>query len=158
VSFPWDLLEQAHDLVLRDLKNPKQATLRRAVSTAYYALFHLLIDEAVGKWAVQRQRSKLARNFKHQEMKKTCERVLLEKAKGGANIPAELITVAQSFVKLQQNRETADYDNSKVWSVDEALEPLDLASSAFTAWDEVGSRAEAEDFLLELFLPKLPAQ
>jgi len=30
-------------------KNPKQASLRRAVSTAYYALFHLLIDEAVSK-------------------------------------------------------------------------------------------------------------
>ena len=25
---------------------PKQASLRRALSTAYYALFHLLVDEA----------------------------------------------------------------------------------------------------------------
>jgi hypothetical protein len=31
-------------------RRSKQASLRRAVSTAYYALFHLLIDEAVGKW------------------------------------------------------------------------------------------------------------
>ncbi len=157
MSFPQELLELAYYLVLDDEKNPRQAYLRRGVSTAYYAVFHLLIDEAVGKWAIQRQRSRLARNFRHQEMKKTCER-LQEKAKSGANLPAKLITVAQSFVKLRQNRETADYDNSKVWSVEEAFESLDLASDAFAAWQEISSRDESEDFLLELFLPKLPAQ
>lgn len=149
--------ELAYHLVLDDEKHPKQAYLRRGVSTAYYAVFHLLIDEAVGKWAVERHRNKLARNFKHQEMKKTCERVP-EKAKSGAKLPAELITVARSFVKLQQNRETADYDNSKIWSVEEAFESLDLLDDAFRGWEEIRNREEAWDFLLELFLPKLPAQ
>jgi len=54
MAFADDLLEQAYHLARRERKNPTQASLRRAVSTAYYALFHLLIDEAVGNWAVER--------------------------------------------------------------------------------------------------------
>ena len=61
MSFPEDLLQQAYDLEAKEPSN--QASLRRAVSTAYYALFHLLIDECVSKWAVERQRSVLARTF-----------------------------------------------------------------------------------------------
>jgi hypothetical protein len=47
MAFADDLPEQAYHLGRRERKNPIQASLRRAVSTAYYALFHLLIDEAV---------------------------------------------------------------------------------------------------------------
>jgi uncharacterized protein (UPF0332 family) len=49
MAFADDLLEQAYHLANRDRENPKQASLRRAVSTAYYALYHLLIDEAVSQ-------------------------------------------------------------------------------------------------------------
>jgi hypothetical protein len=38
MSFADDLLEQAYHLANRESKKPKQASLRRAVSTAYYAL------------------------------------------------------------------------------------------------------------------------
>ena len=41
-----DLLEQAVRLAKLDVKKPKQANLRRAISSAYYALFHMLVDEA----------------------------------------------------------------------------------------------------------------
>ena len=37
MAFADDLLEQAYHLVRKDGQNPKQASLRRAVSTAYYA-------------------------------------------------------------------------------------------------------------------------
>jgi hypothetical protein len=40
------LLEQAVTLARLDARRPKQANLRRAISAAYYALFHLLVDEA----------------------------------------------------------------------------------------------------------------
>ena len=42
-----DLLEQATYLSQREKTRPKQASLRRAVSAAYYAVFHLLNSEAV---------------------------------------------------------------------------------------------------------------
>ena len=54
MSFADDLLEQSYHLLNKDGENPKEASLRRAVSTAYYALFHLLIDEAVGNWGIAR--------------------------------------------------------------------------------------------------------
>ena len=42
---PDDLIAIAYELVRRDAGRPKQASLRRAVSTAYYALFHLVSDD-----------------------------------------------------------------------------------------------------------------
>ena len=61
MSLAQDLLDQADHLVNMDGANPKQASLRRAVSTAYYALFHLLVDEAVSNWAVVRAGNKCRR-------------------------------------------------------------------------------------------------
>jgi len=45
-----DLLEQAHHLAKREPKRPRQASLRRAVSTAYYSLVHLLISSVTLQW------------------------------------------------------------------------------------------------------------
>lgn len=44
------LLHQARHLAIKEPSRPQQASLRRAVSTAYYALFHFLIDEACRIW------------------------------------------------------------------------------------------------------------
>jgi hypothetical protein len=44
--FADDLLEQAYHLLNEDGDPPKQASPRRAVSTACYALFHLLIEDS----------------------------------------------------------------------------------------------------------------
>lgn len=73
MAFAEDLLEQAYHRANLESGDPKQASLRWAVSTAYYALFHLPIDEAVGNWGVARQRSILARTFDHGKMKGICE-------------------------------------------------------------------------------------
>src|SRR5712692_10552870 len=63
-----DLLEQAYHLALREKNKPRQASLRRAVSTGYYALFHLLVAEIVGNWG-GKNRSSLARGCEHRRMK-----------------------------------------------------------------------------------------
>src|ERR1700685_1378356 len=97
MPFPEDLLQQAYDLANKEPTDAKQASLRRAVSTAYYALFHLLIDEAVSKWAVERQRSILARTFEHPKMKGICGEVL-KTAKSGGSVLPELKTVAPRFI------------------------------------------------------------
>ena len=52
MSLHADLLEQAEQLAQLDPRRPKQANLRRAVSSAYYALFHLLTWEASALYAV----------------------------------------------------------------------------------------------------------
>jgi len=98
MPFADDLLEQAYDLAHKEPRNAKQASRRRAVSTAYYALFHLLIDEAVSKWAVERQRSILARTFEHDKMKRVCAEILTV-VKSGGSLPPELNTVAHNFIQ-----------------------------------------------------------
>ena len=45
-----DLLQLADHLATYEGVNPGQASLRRAVSTAYYALFHLLVQDAAMRW------------------------------------------------------------------------------------------------------------
>jgi|ERR1700722_371512 uncharacterized protein (UPF0332 family) len=157
MSFPEDLLQQAYDLADKEPGEPKQASLRRAVSTAYYSLFHLLIDEAVSKWAVERQRSLLARTFGHDRMKKVCDEAVKD-VKSGARLPAELNTVAHNFIQLQDHRHTADYDNSRQWARADVSIVLTLATDAFNAWSAIGAQDDAQDFLLQLFLPKLPRQ
>ncbi len=42
MSLHADLLDQAEQLAHLDPRRRKQANLRRAISSAYYALFHLL--------------------------------------------------------------------------------------------------------------------
>ncbi len=49
MAFHDDLLEQANHLARRERGRPRQASLRRAVSSAYYALFHLLIEPGNGR-------------------------------------------------------------------------------------------------------------
>ena len=157
MSFPEDLLQQAYDLAAKEPGEPKQASLRRAVSTAYYALFHLLIDEAVGKWAVARQRSMLARTFEHDGMKRKCAEVV-KRVKDGSLLSDELNTVAHNFVQLQELRHIADYDNSKQWSRTSVGVVLTLATDAFSAWSAIQAQDDAHDFLLQLLFPKLPRQ
>ena len=66
MSLHHDLLEQAKHLTGRERGRPKQASLRRAVSTAYYALFHLLVDEATRCWSSDpKLRRLVGRAFSH---------------------------------------------------------------------------------------------
>jgi len=157
MPFADDLLEQAYDLANKEPTNPKEASLRRAVSTAYDALFHLLIDEAVSKWAVERQRSILARVFEHDKMKRVCAEILAVVKSGGPLSP-ELNTVALNFIRLQQHRHTADYDNSKNWSHSDVERVLSRATDAFIAWRAISTQDAAQDYLLQMFLPKWPSR
>ena len=125
VAFADDLLEQALHLANRERKGPRQASLRRAVSTAYYALFHLLISEATLNWKRAEYRDALARVFEHGKMKSACRKKIGEltvyfktnpRAGSELTVAQHLHRVAQTFVEAQQNRHVADYDNSRVWA------------------------------------------
>ena len=159
MSLAQDLSEQADHLVNREGAAPKQASLRRAVSTAYYALFHLLIDEAVNHWGIARHRGRLARTFDHGPMKRVCDDYI--KSFYSAGQPAsglQLKDVAETFSELQLKRHIADYDNSYIWTRADARDWIDRTGTAFTYWDAIRTQEESQDFLLSLFWPKLPRQ
>lgn len=123
---------------------PKQVDLRRAVSAAYYGLFHLLTTEAAKNWKHERHRHRFSRMLEHETMRKRSSAV------SSAYPPLKL--VAESFVKLQQARLTADYDNSKVWSRDEVRELVAVAEDAMAFWPDIREKEVVQDYLLDLFV------
>src|SRR5579863_7948560 len=125
MSFPGDLLDLAQHLAELHNENPQQASLRRAVSTAYYALFHLLISEATANWAREELRGKLGRCFDHGPMKNASEATVAQikrDLKANALEPKEettathLNTVARAFIQAQERRNEADYNIDKHWT------------------------------------------
>ncbi len=159
MSFAQDLLEQAEHLIDWSGASPKQASLRRAVSTAYYALFHLLIDEAVNNWGVARHRGRHARTLDNGAMKRVCDDYVKNFYSGGKPGSELLLKdVAETFSELQLKRHIADYDNSYTWTKADSQYWIRRASIAFTYWDTIRTQDEAQDFLLSLFLPKLTRQ
>jgi uncharacterized protein (UPF0332 family) len=143
MPFSDDLLKQAADLARKERTRPRQASLRRAVSTAYYAVFHLLIHDAVRHWTPSRQRDILAREFEHGAMRKAIERTR-------ASLIPDLKIVGVAFVELQQSRHLADYDNSKTWTRTQVLTEISKARTAIRVWRMVRTTPAAEDFLLSL--------
>ena len=73
MAYHDDLLRLASDLA--DKADATQADLRRAVSTAYYALFHLLVSETTLNWSRESSRNALGRMFDHSLMKRVSSRL-----------------------------------------------------------------------------------
>jgi uncharacterized protein (UPF0332 family) len=159
VSLHHDLIEQAEHLAKRELKKPRQASLRRAVSTAYYALFHMLTDDAVLKLIPNTPdglRVQAQRAFTHGEMRNACEQFTKS-----SNIFARLLvrpvetqlqTVAEAFVELQIYRHRADYELTQIFDRIKVLGIIARANSAISAWDRVRNTPNANVFLTALLI------
>jgi uncharacterized protein (UPF0332 family) len=145
-----DLIQ--HAIFLSELNlphEPKQVDLRRAVSAAYYGLFHLLTTEAAENWKHESQRARFARMFEHGRMK-TCSARISSRRPSVDAVEIPLKLVAESFVKFQQARHTADYDNSKVWSRAEVWDVILEAQIAIDAWWSIREHEVAQEYLLDL--------
>src|SRR5580698_3648216 len=115
MAFADELLQQAFHLAGKDPDPPKEAGLRRAVSTGYSALFHMLVGDAVINWNREKDRAQLGRVFEHRRMKVASREILDRKPATPDSVLDQLKQIAKTFVRLQEKRESADYDNSKSW-------------------------------------------
>lgn len=162
-----DLLALARSLVphylgLDDSPVP-EASLRRGVSTAYYALFHLLVGEAARRIVADSAlRSRVARSFGHDPMKRVCQEYSEASAKGGTlstksgmAIPMQLQKVGTTFVSLQSARHEADYDVGTTLAHIEAHKQVSTAEEAFSHWAAIRDDPAAAVFLTEMFLRSL---
>lgn len=161
MSLHRDLLVQARFLVTKEPRRPSQASLRRGISASYYALFHLLVNEAVTRMIAGKGRDALRnclrRAFDHGNMKKVAQQFAQEnvspKLSPGLDsqpLPPELIRVAAAFFDLQQARHEADYDLSRRFSRREALSFVGDAEQAFDDWKEVRHMVQTHTFLAGL--------
>lgn len=103
-----DLLTLADELAERGSGRPRQAFLRRAAATAYYAVFHALAkmcaDQLVGHsrpWDVY---TPVYRALDHSGARK-----VLERARTGAAFGADVARIGLTFIRLQDARIVADY-------------------------------------------------
>jgi uncharacterized protein (UPF0332 family) len=154
VAFADDLLKDAYHLAHRGGKKPTQASLRRAVSNGYYALFHMLISEFVAKWRTPRQRTTLARIFLHGRMKNVSKRIADTNVRNPTTAESELRQVADAFVRLQQNRHAADYDNGQIWTRVDVVTELDLVTDTFKRWRGIRDEPTAQDYLMAMLEPR----
>ncbi len=161
MSLANDLLTQAKALAANEPRQPRQASLRRAVSAAYYALFHLLVEDAARQLATAqppRLREKIRRAFVHKEMKSVCQAFArstppkrLETLLSPRLAPG-LVSVASAFVDLQEARHQADYDVARDLTRADCLSLIQKAETAFFAWKSERVSMDAKVFLTSLLL------
>jgi uncharacterized protein (UPF0332 family) len=160
MSLHADLLHQARQLARLELRRPRQASLRRAVSAAYYALFHLLIHDASRIMISNPDvRQKLSRAFDHGDMRAASgafanPRGDLKKLTGGIPIPVDLQTVAATFVRMQDTRHEADYDLSRPFTRAEVNRLVADVDQAFRLWQSVKIDPASQAYLAALLLWK----
>jgi uncharacterized protein (UPF0332 family) len=159
-----DLLSQAEDLAKLDAKKPKQANLRRAVSSAYYGVFHYLVHEAcciqMGAQHAQAPfRHALARAFGHSVMKQACTsfgggtlkdaviKGLPRDAHGNYAIPQAMKDMASTFVELQEKRHLADYDRTERFKRSDVLTLIKEAKNSVAKFSELPMSDEKRFFL-----------
>jgi hypothetical protein len=156
-----DLLEQANQLALIDTRKPRQANLRRAISSAYYAFFHFLIDQAskqiVGRGHAQRPyRQVLARAFQHGTMNEACRTfrggnlpvALTRSLPAGFSISSPLSHIAHQFTVAQEKRHLADYDHSERFTRSDTLADISEIRQAIGTMTTIRNHPETHFFLL----------
>jgi hypothetical protein len=160
-----DLLSQARTLATFDTRGrPRQANLRRAVSAAYYAVFHFLVHEACcvqfgTQHAQAAYRHALGRAFTHQAMKQACisfgggtlkETVikgLPRDSAGNYSIGREIREIAKTFAELQEKRHLADYDLSERFGRDDVLGLIEQAENHVASFRDLPA-SEGKTFFL----------
>lgn len=155
MSLHEDLLRQAEMLATIDPRRPKQVNLRRSISTAYYALFHLLTTAASSLFTADAtQAARIARTLNHGDMRKISQMIGHHKLPKAFHplsptytTQADVKIVADAFVFLQQARHEADYDLMLEFDREEALECTQTAREALRAWDRVKKTSDAKLFL-----------
>ncbi|WP_139198846.1 hypothetical protein [Xaviernesmea oryzae] len=149
-----DLLKTAEDLIAR--KNPRQSNLKRAVSTAYYALFHCL-SESCANNLITKRNGKAAwrqsyRALQHSFAKKACDslndrkqRVILEK------FPDEIQDFALQFYNMQLKRHEADYDPYSKFQKSQVLTDLRATEAVIRGFEACSSAHRQAFTALVLF-------
>ena len=116
---------------------PSDAEIRRAVSTAYYALFHHLCasfsEVVIHPPGAEFDRARLQayRYLDHGPAKIRC----IEVRSTGRNFPPGIVQFAIAFIELQEKRLEADYDPAARFEAAIVSNLIDNAERAITAHD-----------------------
>lgn len=142
-----DLITTSRLLAHVHQRRPRQADLRRSISTSYYALFHGLAELAAlrlvgGGSSAPRSVAWVGvyRGLNHLRAKKACSRPELQ------HCSEDLGRFLSSFPRLQELRHQADYDPVVRFKQGEALSAVDDAERALAGL-QAAPRDEQLDFI-----------
>ena len=161
---PTHLFEQASSLSrLRPTGAPRQVDLRRAISSAYYGIFHFTVGELaslmVGSGVGARARHALVyRGIDHRGLRDLCDdtaKTALPR-KYRQLVPAgfgfELQVFATSVIDLQGKRHRADYDPLARFRTRDATVAIATAKNAIRLFEQADEE-QRKIFLTLLLCP-----
>lgn len=140
-----------------------EVELRRAISSAYYGLFHTLTTAGSMLFAAGGDplRFQAARAFSHTGMRKVCDAYIrspqrpfpptLEHLCPQPPDP-RLIGIAAAFADLQDGRHASDYDLSAIIEVRYAINLVTVAGTALADFEQIQLLPETTVFLTALLL------
>ena len=155
-----DLLSAAR--LLADGEAGTEAYFRRAISTAYYALFHHVLRAGAERFLKDGKTdsaaySVLYRGFSHGRMKAVCESLnaftlnwTFARQFRRASVSSEMRTFASIFLALQEWRQLADYDPLVDFAKSDAEACIQDAEVAMAAFNR--TEAAEQDDVLALML------
>jgi hypothetical protein len=159
MEYADDLLQLAREIANLRAAEEHQPSLRRALSTAYYALFHLLISDAVTSCSDPQLRAALSRIFDHGSMRQASDSKSGELKKFSEQRPSEdseyvvkyhLYNVAETFRQAQHNRNEADYNLVRKWEPTEVSLLIEGVADAFNSWNIIRGEQAARDYLISM--------
>ncbi len=134
---PHNFIETARVLTRRTGRGrPKETDLRRAVSTAYYAMFHCLAltcaDTLAGKG--MRSREAWLRTYRALEHKDARDRCADQRIR---EFPVAIQEFARHFVNMQGSRHNADYNPSTKFLLSEVTQDIDATEGIISEFRNV---------------------
>jgi uncharacterized protein (UPF0332 family) len=162
---PQHLFEQADLLINSRAGRPRQVDLRRAMSAAYYGLFHAVMiaaaDQVIGAAHRAHNRYGLVyRSIDHSTLRGLCNGIkqtlspkynpYLPRGGFGQNIT----DFATAVIELQEKRHTADYNPMARMKRSDVLMSVRTARAAFRQFQSANAEQRTTFLILLLFPPR----
>ena len=150
-----NLIQAAKDLVeSADADDPHNSHFRRAISTAYYALFHCLAESSANLLAGEHpaNRSQRAWRQTYRALNHGAVRNRGARREFKTEFPQEIQDFAEVFVEARGRRNRADYDPTEPFSKLDAQHAINDAENAINDFMSIDS-GEKRNFALYLLLP-----
>lgn len=163
---PDHLFEQAEKLIASQAGRPRQVDIRRAISAAYYAIFHAIITAAADHFVgvTNRDESRyglIYRSVDHRWLKKLCEEVQkptlstkLRRYVPTGGFGTNITAFAAAAEELQEKRHSADYDVMIRVNRSDAVFAISTARAALNRFSNAGQSERVAFLSLLLFQPR----
>lgn len=141
---PYDFIALARLIITSGNGKPSQVALRRAVSTAYYGVFHSLASCGAdlligGRGALRSDPAwrQVYRALDHGAAKSACSNNQMMQ-----RFPKEIVDFANVFVTMQEKRHKADYDPTARFAKSSVNFDIDASEQAIVDLSKAKRREE----------------